>query len=144
MTHRRAQLSDVPLLAELNHQLIRDEGHRNAMTVSELAQRLQGWLESGEYVAVIFEADAEVAAYALYREQSAEIYLRQFFVVRHRRTQGHGRAALETLLGSVWPKDKRLTVEVLADNAPAIAFYRSLGYADYSLSLERLPATRAV
>jgi hypothetical protein len=30
------------LLAELNHQLIRDEGHRNRMTVPELKRRMRG------------------------------------------------------------------------------------------------------
>ena len=29
LTLRRATDADAPLLAELNHQLIRDEGHRN-------------------------------------------------------------------------------------------------------------------
>jgi len=29
MTFRAATVDDCPLLAELNHQLIRDEGHRN-------------------------------------------------------------------------------------------------------------------
>jgi len=79
MTFRRATLSDCARLAELNHQLIRDEGHRNPMTVSELEQRMNGWL-AGEYTAVLFENDGEVVAYALYREEPEEIYLRQLFV----------------------------------------------------------------
>jgi len=44
MTFRFATQADCPLLAELNHQLIRDEGHRNRMSVAELEQRLSGWL----------------------------------------------------------------------------------------------------
>ena len=35
----------------------------------------------GEYRGVIFEEGGEVVAYALYREQPEEIYLRQLFVV---------------------------------------------------------------
>jgi len=84
MTYRRATTDDCPLLAELNHQLIHDEGHRNRMTVPELEQRMRGWL-AGEYVAILFEEGGEVIAYALYREQAEEIYLRQLFVVRQRR-----------------------------------------------------------
>jgi len=53
MTFRGATLGDCPVLAELNHQLIRDEGRRNLMTVPELEQRMRGWL-TGEYRAVIF------------------------------------------------------------------------------------------
>lgn len=36
MTFRLATLDDCRLLAELNHQLIQDEGHRNRMTVPAL------------------------------------------------------------------------------------------------------------
>jgi hypothetical protein len=44
MNFRSATLDDAPLLAEMNHQLIRDEGHRNPMTVFELAERMREWL----------------------------------------------------------------------------------------------------
>ena len=88
MTHRRATAEDCPLLAILNHQLIRDEGHRNRMTVPELEGRMKDWLAK-EYVAIVFEDAGEVVAYALFREQQEEIYLRQLFVVRHRRRQGN-------------------------------------------------------
>ena len=87
MQFRAATLDDCPLLADLNHQLIQDEGHRNRMRVAELEQRMRAWL-SDEYQAVFYEYDAEVVAYALFREQAEEIYLRQFFVVRHRRSRG--------------------------------------------------------
>ena len=108
------------------------------MTVGELEQRMRGWI-AGEYRAVIFEAGDEVVAYALFREQAEEIYLRQLFVVRHRRSQGIGRRAVEILRSQVWPKTRRLTVEVLTANERAVSFWRSVGYRDYALSLEILP-----
>src|SRR4030095_14188811 len=120
MTFRRATLDDCALLAELNHQLICDEGHRNRMTVPDLEQRMRGWLAS-EYAAIIFEDGSEVVAYALYREQAEEIYLRQLFVVRPRRRQGIGRHAVEILRSKIWPATKRLTVDVLVQNDAAIA-----------------------
>ena len=135
MTFRIASQGDCARLAELNHQLIRDEGHRNPMTVLELEERMKGWL-AGEYRAVIFEEHNEVVAYALFREEAKEIYLRQFFVVRARRRQGMGRRAVELLRSKVWPKDKRLTVEVLAGNEAGTAFWRSVGFKDYALTLE--------
>jgi predicted acetyltransferase len=138
MTFRQATLDDGALLAELNHQLIRDEGHRNRMTVPELEQRMKGWLAS-EYAAALFENDGEMVAYALYRKQPEEIYLRQLFVARNRRRQGIGRQAVEILRSKIWPKNKRLTVEVLVQNEAAVAFWRAVGYKDYSLTLEILP-----
>lgn len=141
MTFREARIEDCARLAELNHQLIRDEGHRNRMNVSELEQRMREWL-AGDYRAVVYEDDGEIVAYALFREQSEEIHLRQLFVVGHRRGQGLGRRAVEILRTNVWPKTKRLTVEVLVNNKRAIAFWRRVGFVDYSLALEIPPDHR--
>jgi GNAT superfamily N-acetyltransferase len=138
MTYRTATSADCALLAELNHQLIRDEGHRNRMTVAQLEQRMSGWLAS-EYKAVIFEEDGEVVAYGLYREQTEEIYLRQLFVARNHRRRGVGRNAFEILRAKIWPRNKRLTVEVLVSNSGGVAFWRAVGYRDYALTLEIMP-----
>jgi GNAT superfamily N-acetyltransferase len=142
MEHRFATAGDLDLLAAWNHQLIRDEGHRNAMTVSQLRDRMEEWL-GGEYRAVLFGPQAAPVAYALYRESAAEIYLRQFFVRRDRRREGIGRAAMEILRHQVWPRHKRLTVEVLTANARAVRFWRSIGYLDYCLTLEIMPERSA-
>ncbi len=139
MNFHFATSEDHTLLAELNHRLIRDEGHRNAMTVPELQQRMKNWLVS-EYAAVIFEDDGKVVAYALYREEPDEIYLRQFFVLKSHRRRGIGKHAVELLRSRIWPATKRLTVDVLVKNEAAIAFWRAVGYKDYSLGLEILPA----
>ena len=138
LNHRPATLADCARLAEFNHQLIQDEGHHNPMTVPELEQRMRDWLATG-YAAVVFEAPKEVVAYALYHAESREIYLRQLFVVRPHRRQGIGRKAFDILRTKIWPAGRRLTVEALAHNAPALAFWRSVGYQDYSLKLEILP-----
>ena len=139
MKFRIATLDDCPLLAEMNHQLLEDERHRNRfMTLPQLEERMRGFL-SGEYRAVIFQDGEEVVAYALYREQPDEVYLRQLFVVRNRRRRGFGRRAMEILRSDIWPKNKRLTVDVLLHNQSAIAFWRSAGYTDYLLGLE-IPA----
>ena len=137
MNFRQAVLSDCALLAELNHQLLQDEGHRNRfMTVPQLEERMRGWL-STEYRAVIFEEGGHVVAHAVYREQPDQIYLRQLFVIRDRRRQGLGRRAVQILRTDIWPKDKRLTVDVLLHNTAAIAFWRAVGYKDYELSIGR-------
>ena len=138
MNYRFATESDLDLLAEWNHQLIRDEGHRNSMSIPQLRERMKGWLE-GEYRAVIFAVGSVPAAYALYREDAKEIYLRQLFVKRGHRRQGIGREAVGILQQQIWLPDKRLTVEVLTANELAIAFWRSVGYTDYCLTLEIMP-----
>jgi predicted acetyltransferase len=135
MNYRRATENDCSLLAELNHQLIRDEGHRNRMTVPELEQRMKDWL-ANQYTAILFEVNDSIIAYALYREQPEEIYLRQLFVIRQQRRKGIGRQAFDILRSKIWPKNKRLTVEVLVQNEAAVTFWRSVGFRDYCLALE--------
>jgi GNAT superfamily N-acetyltransferase len=137
LTMQFAERADVGLLAEWNHQLIEDEGHSNPMSLAELAQRMRVWLQT-DYRGVIFW-EGEPVAYALYRKTDGQVHLRQFFVRRDRRRQGIGRRAIALLRHDVWPKDVRLTVDVLCSNLPAVAFWRSVGYRDYSLTLD-MPA----
>lgn len=138
MESHEAGSSDLDLLAEWNRQLIQDEGHRNRMSVSELRERMRQWL-CGEYRAIIFTVDAEPLAYALYKENESEIYLRQFFVRRDRRREGIGRAAISWLRSEIWPTHKRMLVEVLAANPDGTAFWRAVGYRDYCITLEIMP-----
>ncbi|MEX0726748.1 MAG: GNAT family N-acetyltransferase [Planctomycetaceae bacterium] len=137
LSWREATDADIGLLGEWNHQLIRDEGHRNSMTVVELAARMKRWLHD-EYRAVLFSVDQPVC-YALFKEDEEQIYLRQFFVRREQRRAGVGRAAFSILKDEIWRSGVRLTVDVLCQNEIGIAFWRSVGYCDYCLTLEIVP-----
>ena len=140
MRHRFATVDDAPTLAALNSQLVEDEGHRNTMSVAQLEQRMRRWLGEEGYTAAIFEEDgSEIVAYALFRISADGLYLRQFFVVRERRRQGIGRACMDKLSTEIWPRDRRITVDVLTSNEAAIAFWREVGFADYCLTLEIQP-----
>lgn len=112
------------------------------MNFSELYNRMSGWLCEG-YRAVLFEEGGALAGYVLYREERAGIYLRHLFVLRERRRKGLGRAMIEKLKREIWPGEKRLTVEVLVSNEPAMRFWRSVGFNDYSLTLEILPPPKS-
>jgi GNAT superfamily N-acetyltransferase len=138
LSWREAVDSDLGLLAEWNHQLIHDEGHRNPMNVGQLTDRMKTWLQ-GEYRAMLFST-VEPVAYALFTRKTDPLYLRQLFVARDCRRQGIGRAAMSILRDQIWPKDVRLTVEVLCANHPTVAFWRSVGFQDYSLLLEFMPS----
>jgi len=146
MTHplafRIATEQDIPLLAQMNKDLIKDEGHSNPMSVEQLAQRMMGFL-SGGYGAVLFEQGGIVVAYALYRSDDDGIYLRHFFVRRDCRRHGLGQAAMAILLDDVWPQNARITVEVLTDNVAGRAFWSSIGFIPYSLALEMTPEMRS-
>ena len=135
MEFRAANESDVPWLARMNHELIRDEGHRNPMDESQLAERMTSWL-AGQYEATIFSADGVDLGYALYRRDPGWVTLRQFFVCREHRRCGLGRAAIVWLKTHAWQGSPRIRVEVLTANQVGIAFWRAMGFSDYCLTLE--------
>jgi GNAT superfamily N-acetyltransferase len=123
------------MLAEMNLRLIQDEAHRKPMDVPALENRMQAWLRSGEYEAVLFDGPP-VIAYALFRQDPDSIYLRQFFVERSSRRRGVGRLAFEILTREVWPPKTRITIDVLVNNEAGIAFWRSIGFRNYVLTME--------
>ena len=141
ITWRYAVAEDALALARWNHQLIRDEGHRNPMTVPELEQRMRGWLDNG-YKAVIYSTVTVMLGYALYLVERECIYLRQFFISPDQRRQGHGRACFQILRDEIWPEDVRLTVSVLCENTAGVAFWKAVGFSDYALTLEIMPGNR--
>ena len=135
----RATVNDSRLLAEMNSRLLEDEGHRNrGMSLTDLDRRMAGWLSSGEYQAVLFRTDLPVA-YALFRLDDPEVFLRQFFVEREQRRQGIGRAAFAILRNYVWTPSSRVTLEVLVHNVAAQAFWRAVGFRDYAVEMELPP-----
>lgn len=127
--------ADSPQLAAMNLQLISDEGHRNSMSAAELEERMRKWL-GGEYEAAIFAVNRSTVAYALYKRETDWIFLRQFFVVPELRRQGIGRAAMNWLLQNPWRDAPRIRLDVLVGNADGIAFWRSIGFQEYCITME--------
>jgi predicted acetyltransferase len=97
-----------------------------------------GWLQK-EYQAFLFIADAVPVGYALFRKEKDHIYLRQFFIDRPYRRKGFGRKAMKLLFTRGWSGKRRVLLEVLIHNDVAIRFWRSVGFKDYSLTLEKGP-----
>lgn len=128
--------ADLLVLTALNQQLIEDQGHDNPASGGELEQRMGRWL-SGVYCVALIESDGAPVAYAVWREEDDCVYLRQFFVAREHRRFGVGRRAF-AMLRSEWGRHE-VMLEVLSHNEPALAFWRSLGFDDYGLTL-RLPS----
>lgn len=142
MTWREATDADSPLLGAMNHQLIADENHRNAMSVADLTERMRGFL-AGEYRAILFEEEGQVIAYALYHPfEKDDLYLRQFFVTRGSRRKGLGRQAVQLLFREIFPPEKRIVVTALSRNERALAFWSAVGFGEYCVSFERLPRSQ--
>jgi len=132
---RPATQADLPLLAEMNRQLILDEGSRNPMSAVQLQERMGGWV-TGNWQIRIFELPetAQVVGYAVYQLRYDEyipenkiVYLRQMFVIREVRRQGLGRSVFTRLLEE-FPESCRVELDVLATNTEGQAFWSSVGF----------------
>lgn len=127
---------DLDQLVDMNILLIRDQEHRNEMSRDELTARMRGWLESGEYQALLFMEDQQVVGYTLFREEDKAFWVRQFYIYAAFRRQGYGRKSMDMLMNTVWKKKPRIRLEVLWDNRAAQEFYRSLGFSEYAMVME--------
>jgi GNAT superfamily N-acetyltransferase len=143
MEYRMAVESDAPLLADINRQLIEDEWGGGGMSLEALEARVRRWLQDDEYRAVLFEQDGEAVAYALVSVDEDSAYVRHFYVMRPHRGGGVGRLAVETLFRAIIPATHRVTLDVLASNQGGHQFWRSVGFSDYAIRMERLPAAAA-
>ena len=136
---RPATANDLDLLARMNRRLIEDEESANLMELEELRERMQGWLGS-TYDAVFFEQDGEVVGYTLYRFENETfrerrvVYVRQFFIDRAYRRRGLGCRAFEELRQHFFG-NALLRLEVLTTNPSGLAFWRSLGFRTYAVTL---------
>lgn len=140
LRYRFASSAEAPLLARLNAQLIATGADFGPASLPQLEQRMRAWLDGGADHAVLFEdGRGRVLAYALFHEDAAEIYLRQFLVLDAARHGGVGRRAFALLRGQIWSRAKRLTLEVLCNNEAGLRFWHELGYRDCAVTLE-IPA----
>lgn len=142
---RRATVADVATLAEMNKQLIIDEGSRNPMEIDALAGRMEQWLKEGR-TAVLLLRDDDIIGYLLYwtnREEyypySETVHIRQFFIKRNFRRRGIGQIAFETIVREYFPPDVTITLDVLESNPEAKAFWLKQGFNIYHTTLRREP-----
>ena len=132
---RFAAETDVPWLARMNQELIRDEGHRNKMSLVELEQRMSDFLRN-EYEAVIVSSGRNDIGYVLYRKEPDWQYLRQIFVIDKMRRKGIGRGIIKWLRDNPWKDCKTIRTDVLVDNTIGINFWKTVGFKDYCITME--------
>lgn len=139
---RRATSSDIDRLAEMNKQLIEDEGSMNPMNLDELKQRMYEWLHSS-YFADLLISDQEVAGYALYTFRAnsydkniQEVYLRQYFIGRTFRKQGLGLKGIGLLKEQRFKDMDTIEIDVLEANTAGKSFWVSAGFEPYAINMK--------
>jgi predicted acetyltransferase len=131
---RKAIKSDLQLLGEMNKRLIEDEKHSNPMAISDLVQRMDGFLND-RYSAYIITVDGVPVGYCLYRDDIDHVYIRQLFVERKNRRKGLGSACVMWLKDSFWKK-RKIRIEVLSHNIDGITFWKKIGFVNYCMTME--------
>ncbi|WP_158630037.1 GNAT family N-acetyltransferase [Cohnella sp. AR92] len=133
---------DLDLLAEMNKQLIEDEGSSNPMNRQELKERMREWLRSSWNADLLVLGD-EVVGYALYcykRNQHdpnrREVYLRQYFIKREFRQRGYGLLGIERLRESRFKGIDTIEIEVLDGNSTGKSFWQKAGFLPYSILMK--------
>ncbi|UAB71460.1 GNAT family N-acetyltransferase [Vibrio sp. SCSIO 43132] len=96
---------------------------------------MERWL-THEYSAALFKYDNETLGYVLWRDHADFVYVRQFFICDKFRKRGFGGRAFKVVKEEYW-NSKRLRLEVLVHNKRALGFWKSVGFNEYSVTLEQ-------
>lgn len=140
--HRR---EDLGLLARMNRELADDEGHRNPMTVDQLEERFKRFIDHEGWSVDLFMLDDEVIGYATHRYEpdlaepsGKHVYLRQFYIVRHRRRGGAGHLAFDELVRTRFRPGERIYLEVIENNPGGKVFWQRTGFTPYGAIMEHV------
>ncbi|GGX38689.1 GNAT family N-acetyltransferase [Saccharospirillum salsuginis] len=138
---------ELELVAEMNRQLQSDEGSR-VMALDDAIRRLSKWL-ANEYSCHVYRVNGQIAGYVLYRstdpdteDHSDAVYIRHFYIVPEFRGHGLGKAAFALLTEEVLPSETCITLEALVANPSGRAFWKALGFQEYSIRYERKPDSK--
>ena len=132
MQIQKCTMADVSEFAVLNKQLIEDEKSDNPMNISELEGRMKGFLET-DYSAYFFIKDSQIIGYALIRNTSTPLYLRQFLIDRKYRKHHYGTQAFQMLLQYL--DIKEIDLEVLPWNKNGRAFWKHCGFHETCIAM---------
>lgn len=132
MQIQECTIADVPMLAELNKQLIDDEKSDNPMSINELKNRMSEFLNT-EYSAYFFIVHSQVIGYALVKNTIEPIYLRQFLIDRKYREKHYGKQAFQMLMQHLGLK--RIDIEVLPWNQIGYSFWKNCGFKELSIAM---------
>lgn len=137
-----AGIGDVELLTSMNKRLIEAEGSRNKMTRRELIVRMASMLK-GNWKADLILDDLKVIGYVLYqfrneesRAENSLVYIRQYFIEKEYRNRGFGKMAFNLIKNQRFGPHDTVVLDVLAKNLRAQAFWKSMGFEPYCITMQ--------
>ena len=132
MRIQKCTIADIPILAKLNKQLIDDEKNNNSMSINELENRMREFLET-EYSAYFFIQNSQIIGYALLKNTTEPVYLRQFLIDREYREQHYGKQAFQMLIQHL--NLNKIDIEVLPWNQTGYLFWKNCGFKELNIAM---------
>lgn len=129
MEIKKCTEADLALLAKFNKYLIEDEKSDNKMNEEQLFWRMKEFMNT-EYDAYFFVEKEEIVGYALVKNSSSPLYLRQFYINREYRRKHYGEQAFHKLLQYL--EVTTIDIEVLSWNETGIRFWEKLNFRERS------------
>ena len=120
--------SDLSYLVEMYRQLRIDEQQPDERTDAEICQQFHAFMNTDAYQCFFWaNGQDELLGYMLFKESEQGVFLKHLFVLPAYRRQGHARNFLTHFIDGAW-FGKPISLEVLAVNRAAIAFYQSMSF----------------
>jgi 8-oxo-dGTP pyrophosphatase MutT (NUDIX family) len=141
LTHAPAGEESLPLLAEFNRQLLKDQGLRREVTVAELENRLRE-LIAGDFQAVLFYWKNDPVGYCLYRLHPRYAHIRHIHLQPDIRRHVDLSEAFSLLRREELQDFAMIRIDVPEADRDSITLWESQGFRPRSLRLELHTATR--
>lgn len=136
MVIQQAALDDAEKLAVYNQYLIQDEKSGNKASLSELRERMKGFLENGyKGYWILEEVTGTELGYILAECSSETAFIRHFFIGEKYRRKGLAREAFLKFLDEEQITGARL--QILKWNRPALDFFAQMGFEKTPLPEEK-------
>ncbi|MDA3852545.1 MAG: GNAT family N-acetyltransferase [Spirochaetaceae bacterium] len=126
MNIQKAKNKDLPLLLEMNQQLMQDEKYDRPPSQPELLKRWDSFLSQDKFGVFLFKESQEIVGYAVVHLEDSPPYLRHFFIHRDHRRKGLGTRCFWALLDHI--KTETIDLDVMTWNTRGQAFWKSLGF----------------
>ena len=128
MNLKIANIKDLKVLTHMNNLLRLEETMDNSLTEDEVKRRMETFITGEEYsVFLLFDNDTLVG-YAVTRNNSNPLYIRQLYIKEGSRNKGLGKKALNKFLD--YFNISEIDIEVMSWNEKAIDFYKKFGFKD--------------
>lgn len=131
--------NDIDILAQMNLDLYADAGHQREISIEQMKERFQFFIQSDMWNVDLVVADDNIVGYCLWRHEQddQDIYIRHFWLHENYRGQNYSVQMLDTLTEHCGWGDRRLRLQIFAGNDRMERYWSIQGFKHRSMILER-------